>query len=253
MERTRFWSRVGNWFTGADKATASAAGDGAAGIQPSEVSSPTDSQPDATPIAGESRSGTTSRLRASRSGPSSGGIEEQHPQLAESVERLERHLASQAEHTERIAGSLDRLGAGVVDLPEAARQQSELLSAIHQEASAQLACAKRIEESISQLPQTADAQRETMVSIGRQLDLSKEASDRVAAIIAEHHEVLGKLAEATTATTKALQEMRWDVSARDAQFSTLLTQHTKRFTLFAWSAIGLAVVAAIIGLLALFL
>lgn len=194
-----------------------------------------------------------SKLRVSRSSPSPSRIEEQYRELAQSIEKLEHHLASQAQHTERIVHALDRLTASVADAPSAAQQQSDLLSAIRQEASTQAASMKRIEESVSQLPQIADAQRETMVSIGRQLDLAREASDRVAATIGEYHEVLGKLSEATHASTKALQEMRWDVSARDAQISTLLTEHTKRFTLFAWSAIGLAAVAAIIALLALFL
>jgi len=253
VERTKFWSRVGHWFAGADRATASASADPASPVPNPEGAPPTSSPPDPALIATEGGSGPISKLRASRSSPSVNRLEETYRELAQWMEKIERHLGAQTDHTERIAQLLDRLATGLANVPARTQQQAELLTAIREDASIQVGCAKRVEESVSQLPQIADAQRETMVSIGRQLDLAREASERVAATIAENHEVLGKLGEATNASVKALQEMRWDVSARDAQISALLTEHTKRFTQFAFCAIGLAAIAATIACLALFL
>ena len=253
MERTKFWSRVGHWFAGTGRATASASADQAGPAPAPEAPPARSSLPDPALITAEGGSGPISKLRASRSSSSLNRIEETYRELAQWMEKIERQLGAQTDHTGRITQLLDRLATGLANVPARTQQQAELLTAIREDASTQVACAKRVEESVSQLPQIADAQRETMVSIGRQLGLAREASDRMAATVAENHEVLGRLGEAMDASTKALQEMRWDVSARDAQISALLTEHTRRFTQFAWCAIGLAAVAATIACLALFL
>ncbi|MGD2109266.1 MAG: hypothetical protein PVI86_07725 [Phycisphaerae bacterium] len=179
-------------------------------------------------------------------------MEEQTDRLARSIDELRTHLTAEAGNRERIAQVLDTVAAGLANAPDAATKQLESLTALREATAEQLVCLKRIEESLSQLPQIADAQRETMVSVARQLDLAREASEKAASTNAQCKEVLDRLGEATNASTKTLQEMRWDVSARDAQISSLLSEHTRRFTWFAWSAIGVATVAAILGLVALF-
>jgi hypothetical protein len=59
------------------------------------------------------------------------------------------------------------------------------------------------------------------------------------------------LGEATGASAKALQDMRWDASAREERLATILQEQTRRFTLFAAGAVGLAVVAGVIGIIAI--
>jgi septation ring formation regulator EzrA len=205
-----------------------------------------------TPPVGGSVSGPASKFRLSRSGPNLERLEEEYRKVVDLIDAIGGHLASQAQHSDRMARSLDRLAASLANVPETSQKQSELLTTIRDEVSADAACTKRVEECISQLPHIADAQRETMVSIGRQLDLSRDTSERVAATMGEFQQTIGKVGEATSASTKALQEMRWDASARDERITDLLAVQSKRFALFAWSAIALAAVAAAVGLVALF-
>ncbi len=115
---------------------------------------------------------------------------------------------------------------------------------------ADLLSAKRVEESLSQLPKLADAQRETMVSIGRQLNVSREAGERMVDTVRDVGQTVTKVGEATEASTRNIQEMRWDAAARDERVAVLLEEQTRRFAIFAWVAIGLAVVAVAAGVYA---
>ncbi len=62
---------------------------------------------------------------------------------------------------------------------------------------------RRLEESLSQLPGLADAQRETMVAVGRQLDELRTAGDRNATSLSSVGDALSGLQESTGAATDA--------------------------------------------------
>lgn len=252
LEKPTLWSRVGHWFKrsprpvgyGLEDAPAGGLGptsgvDGDIGIAPHAAS------------AAEGR-GSLSRFRFSRSGPNLERLEEEYARIVNLMESIQTHLASQAERSDIMARSLDRLAEGLAQVPEASRRHLELLSTISDAATADAASAKRVEEGLVQLPQLADAQRETMVSLGRQLDLSRQTSERVADTMDQFREAVTKLSEATGASTRTLREMHQEAEVRDERAASLLQVQTRRLTMFAWSAIGLAVIVAVVGLIALF-
>ena len=127
----------------------------------------------------------------------------------------------------------------------------DLLSRISEAAQADAASAKRVEEGLLQLPQLADGQRETMVSIGRQLDLSRQTNERIADTMEGFQQAITSLGETVEASSKALQEMRWDATAREERVASLLQHQTRWLVTFGWSAIGFAAIAAIVGLIVL--
>jgi gas vesicle protein len=177
-------------------------------------------------------------------------LEEEYARVVNLIDAIQTHLASQAEESQRMARSLERLAESLSHVPDASRQELELLTRIQDSMTADLAGTKRIEDCLSQLPQLADAQREAMVSIGRQLDSSRETSERVASTLGEVQQAVGGLGEATDASAKAVQELRHDASARGERIAELVKDQTRRLTTLAWAMIGLAVVAAVVALVA---
>lgn len=252
MEKQTFWSRVGHWFKRSPRPVGYGPENAPAGaLEPtSGVDGDIRSAPDAA-SATEAR-GSLSRFRFSRSGPNLERLDEEYARVVNLMESIQTHLAAQAERSDIMARSLDRLAEGLAQVPDASRKHLELLSTMSEAVAAGAASAKRVEESLIQLPQLADAQRETMVSIGRQLDLSRQTSGRVADTMDQSREAITKLSEATGASTKTLQEMHQEAGVRDERAAFLLQEQTKRLVMFAWSAIGLAVVVAVVGLIALF-
>jgi len=250
VETVKFWSRVGHWFRRAGRATGDTAEPTTArrlgltseleSLTPSGGLASSDGQPAASFL----------RRRSSRSRPDLEWLEEQNARVVKLIGAVQTHLASQAEESRRVARSLERLAESLSQMPEASKQELELLTRIQDSMTADLAGTKRIEESLCQLPQLADAQREAMVSIGRQLDSSRETGERVASTLGEVQKAVGGLGEATNASAKAVQELRHDASARGERIAELVEHQTRRLTTFTWALIGLAVVAAVVGLVA---
>ncbi len=195
--------------------------------------------------------GAMSRLRLTRPGPNWERLEEEYGRVVNLMDAIQKHLASQDERSDMMVSSLDRLAENFKEMPQASRRHLDLLSGISEAVQADAASTKHVEEALSQLPQLADAQRETMVSIGRQLDLSRQTSEQVAGTMEGFQQAVTRLSETTEASSKALQEMRWDATAREERVATLLQKQTRWLLVFAWSAIALAAIAAVVGLIAI--
>jgi hypothetical protein len=202
-------------------------------------------------VMSEPPPGAASKFRLARSGSTMERIGEDHARVVQLVESVQVHLEQQGERAELMARSLARLAESLQHLPDASKTQLEAMMSIGQRLEADGASVRRVEENLSQLPRIADAQRETMVSIGRQLDLSRQTTEKVATTMDGFQEAVTQLGDATTASSKALQEIRWDATAREERMAAILQEQTRRLTIFAIAAVGLAILAAIIGVIAL--
>ena len=200
---------------------------------------------------GEESPGAVSKFRLSRGGPAMERLEEEYARVVKLMDAMREHMASQTQRGERMVDCLERLAGSLADAPATARAQTELLTSINELIGADAAAMKRVEASLSQIPTLADAQRETMVLIGRQLEVSSEASERVAGTMDDVQHAIAKLGESTDASTKAVEKFRWDTAARDEKLGSLIQEQTRKMAGFAWSAIALATIAAVIALVGL--
>jgi len=191
------------------------------------------------------------RFRLTRNASTIERIGEDHARVVRLIESVQVHLEQQGERGDLMARSLSRLAESLQHIPDASKTQLEALISIGQRLEADGASVRRVEENLSQLPRIADAQRETMVSIGRQLDLSRQTTEKVATTMDGFQEAVTQLGDATTASSKALQELRWDATAREERMAAILQEQTRRLTIFAIAAVGLAILAAVIGVIAL--
>jgi hypothetical protein len=178
--------------------------------------------------------------------------EENHAAVTELLESIRKQLEIQGQRMERMGHSLEQLGVILERLPEASQTQNEVLSAIKQLAESAVTGAARAEERLSQIPRIADAQRETMVSIGRQLDLLRESGDREMEALSGLEQAVSRLAETAGASTAALKELHDDSLARDRHLREGIEKQTKRLTLFSALAVSIAAIAIVLGLVALF-
>ena len=104
-------------------------------------------------------------------------MEEAYTRIIDLVASIREHLELQDKRAERMAPTLERLAEGLADIPSASKAQVDLLSRVGDLLESEVERTKNLEASLSQLPHIADAQRETMVSMGRQLDVLRESGD----------------------------------------------------------------------------
>lgn len=204
---------------------------------------------------GHPRSGNGSavKTKGNRSDARTDRSSEDHERMVTLMETVRGHLETQSKTSERMAAALERLADELTSLPDSTRKQTESLTIIAELLSADAAATKRIEESLSQVPRIADAQRETMVSMGHQLETARQTNEHIGGAVDEVRKAVVDLGEATGASTKTLQEI-WSAAAlRDERLGTLMVEQTRRLTWFACSAIGLAGAAALTAVIGLLL
>jgi uncharacterized membrane protein YccC len=248
LNRSSFWSRMGEWFKSSNRgiAVTELSSTDSLTVNPTAPSSgnlldpgPDDDAP--SDINGRGRfSGRRRELKR---------VEDGYNRVVGLVESLQAHFEEQDRRTADIAASLERLATSLSHMPEASRGQFEVLSAMRDVLEHHAARAKRFEDCVTQLPQLADAQRETMTAIAHQLDHSHKSNDRVGAALENFQQAVASLSEATAGSTVALREMHNDSSARESRMVTMLDQQARRFTFFACVAVGMGVIVAGLGLL----
>ena len=246
MEKTSFWSRVGDMLRRPGRAVGSRGDGRSAGL--SGTASMTDSD---TGDPGIRPPIASKRHLARREAGGREPLEEGFTRVVGLVESIQAHFKLQDERAERMAASFDRIAESLAQVPEASQTQVESLREIREQLQAGTAWTKRIEDSLSELPRMADAQRETMVSMGRQLEVLREADDRGTEVMGELGQSMSRLEDAAKASTGVLKDMHTDSAAREERMTGLVREQTRQLMRFALAAIVLAAVAALVSVVAL--
>lgn len=243
MERSKFWSRVGHWLRAPDRT----GGDGMTGLSELE----TISKPRSQVLGDVEHAADGSSVSVAQREIEKERLEEAYSRIIDLIASIRQHLELQDQRAERMAPTVEKLAQGLANIPEAARMQAELLAGITRKLETGADQAKRIEGLLSQLPHIADAQRETMVSVARQLDTVVETGGKQSAALEECRSALSGLADLTSGSTAAITQMNAESTTRNEQLARLMITQTRRFTFFAIASMVLAAVAIVLGLLAL--
>ncbi len=241
MEPARLWTRMGSWFRHAVRTN----GDEAADVGLSALSVSDDGGAGA--AIRPSPDGDGARRRGG--GPDrSGGADE----MKELVESVRADLTAQTQSVEAVRVTLERVAELLERVAGDSPQLAELLTGMAGQIDAGAAASKKAEESLSELPRIADAQRETMVSVARQLDLLHGSAERSAGALTEFKGSVTHLGEAGDATLAALSELRADLRGIEARCLGEYRRQAAKFALIGWTLAGIASAALILAAIGLF-
>lgn len=288
MQKTSIWSRMGLWFKRSNRMDGFDGGEAAylssPGPEPDFIDEPglktlsepipesetkptleteehqaskpdQDDQPIPVPIPEQILAEETSplsRFRLTRNTPNLERLEEDYERIVGLVDNIQAHLSAQEQRGESMVQSLERMAICLSDLPGLTRQQLDILTQLQEIAVTQSGSMKRLEGELMQLPRIADAQRETLVSIDHRLEESRKTDERVAASMEAFHGSVSLLSETSRATAHKMEQMREDATSREERLAKLLEEQTDRLTQFAFCAIALALIAIVVGLIAVF-
>lgn len=164
-------------------------------------------------------------------------LQEGYEKVVGVVESIQGHLDKQETKTQQLVEAMNALASHVGHLPGETRRQTEALqqmAAMMRDGSER---ARRVDDHLTKLPQLVEGRRATEARVAETLDG-----------LAGSVTLLGRASEASTA---AVQRWHADAAARDEKLAQLFTEQTRRFTIVFSMAITLAVVAAVIGVVAL--
>ncbi len=251
MEKTGFWSRVGQWIQGTGREDLEPRFE-ADDSPPDHPHGRLDGRPTTKPR--RTHDGSAHRLWSRLGGASvrADRLEQLFTKFVELTESIGAHLERQSLLSEEMARSLSQLDHGVGELSTTSRSQQVLLEQIAARMHDQAACTARIEQTLAPLPQRIQEHRDTMVSIARYLESSRQANEKGVAAMEQFQRTLTTLVEGVQASAGALNDLRTDALERQERLSAGAERQSRRLTWFAATAVALLVIGAAAGWVAVF-
>ena len=90
-----------------------------------------------------------------------------------------------------------------------------------------------------------------MVGVGRQMDELRTSGEHNVAAVCSLGEAISGLDQSSAAASDALREIQRESASREDRLTDLLRDQNRRLTLFAYSALALAVMVSLVSLVAL--
>ncbi len=249
VQMTRFWSRLGGWLRAPGRSVLINGG----GDRPDESTDVFDVGFDAMPPdrASDTRLIPAPKPRPRKTDANLERLEETYAKIFGLVESIQAHCQVQDRRSQQAVDSLDQMVGHLAEARDSANARKDLLSNLAEQVTDHTARTRRMEENLAQLPRLADAQRESLAAIGRQLDSARQTADRATTTLTGLEHAVSSLGEATVASAKSLRQLHEDSCAREERMADLLSQQTKRMTYLAWIAAGAALTGAVLGFAAL--
>lgn len=252
MERIGFWSRVGAWLWGADRedmfSSPGASSATVAERMPSgRIEGPAAAQGVPPGASGPGTEG--GRPAGGRANPSTTSPNDRLIQL---VDAINGHLLGQRERTELMNAALHRLADGLERFPEASKAEFQLLERVAADSGAAVTNLKRLSETLAQLPELADGQREAMVTLHRELERGRESDQQLRESLVGVGRGIAALSEATQGLRPMLDRLRCEVASGQERLLMIVERHANRTTWLTVATVSGSALGILFALIALF-
>lgn len=245
MEKSTLWSRVGDWI----KHPRRSLGWDVSEIDESQIAlhdyQRTNGDHVVEEVGGHKRSWLTF-------GGNRKLIEEQNRQVTELVQSLQGHVQRQTEVAQTANQNLERLIDSLSALPAVIGAQQQALNRIQTQLENQQSNQKQVQEVLTQLGGIRDAVRESAGAFARYSEVAQKSGDAVVAEVQKQSQAVAQLAQSSDPMMRALSALRSDVGARGEELAKCVTTLNTKLVQFATAAVMLALLAAIIGVVAMF-
>lgn len=171
-------------------------------------------------------------------------LEDGYVKLTGLVDSIHKHLETQDERTRQIADALSQLAQTLGPFPEAAQAQQAQLAAMADQLESSNARFARWDATVSQIPNLADAQRETLRVFGEQVEITRLTHEQVVQSMEGFGNAVNSLGQAFSASVETLKGLQQSVTSRDDRLGTLLAEQNQKLNRLFVVAL---VVAAFLG------
>ncbi|NOX59085.1 MAG: hypothetical protein GXP29_09540 [Planctomycetes bacterium] len=270
MEQKRFWSRMRGWFQagpGGDVVDESGVGDAG---EPNSVA-------DANRLTRRAFDGSTSKgdravadrtaspvatVRSSESAvvESAGPLSKLKPaerrleklqdgylKVIDLVESIREHQGRQDERAVEFSNSLSKMAETLGEIEQGNRQQVDRLANIADELRAGNERADHWQEVLAEFPKTAQAQREALVGVTKQMEAVGDRDEKMTGSLDSLREAVTALGDATTASSVAVKNLQMTAIEDNERTANLLEAQNKRFSMLFAVTVMFTVLALILG------
>jgi chromosome segregation ATPase len=179
-------------------------------------------------------------------------LQDGYLQVIELVDTIRKHQDRQDERAVEFSTSLSKMASTLAEIEKGNHQQVDQLGNIAEELRAGNKRGDHWQEVLAEFPKTAQAQREALMSVTRQMEAVGDRDDKMTGSLDSLREAVTALGDATTASSVAVKNLQMTAIEDSERTADLLEAQNKRFTmLFALTVtVTLTLVALVTGVLA---
>ena len=177
------------------------------------------------------------------------GLETQR--IAELLEAISSRIDRQQENAQSTHRAVDRLATALSTVHDVMRAHADLLATVQRRLDADAPALKQIQDGLSKIAAIRETLLETMNATARWAEASQKSDEALGAGLERVRQSVGQLGDASSAGLRSLDAVRTDLRDRFDDLTATVSGLNKRVLLFASSAAVLALLALIVGVIAL--
>ena len=178
-------------------------------------------------------------------------MQEGYGRVIELVDSIQKHQQQQDARAVEISSSLSTMAATLNAIDTTGKDQAEKLASIATELHVGNERSARWENALSEFPRVADAQREALSAVARQMEAVGQRDDQMSQSLESFQEAVTSLGDATTASGVAFSNLQMSTLENQERTTTLMKEQNKRFMMLFVVTLVLAGVAIAAGLIVL--
>ncbi len=177
-------------------------------------------------------------------------LQDGYLQVIELVETIRKHQDRQDERAVEFSTSLSKMANTLAEIEKGNHQQVDQLGNIADELKAGNKRGDHWQEVLAEFPKTAQAQREALMGVTRQMEAVGDRDDKMTGSLDSLRDAVTALGDATTASSVAVKNLQMTAIEDSERTADLLVSQNKRFTMLFALTVTLTLVALITGVLA---
>ncbi len=177
-------------------------------------------------------------------------LQDGYMQVIELVETIRKHQDRQDERAIEFSSSLTKMASALTEIEKGNHQQVDRLGSIAEELKAGNKRGDHWQEVLAEFPKAAQAQREALISVTRQMEAVGDRDDKMTGSLDSLRDAVTALGDATTASSVAVKNLQMTAIEDSERTADLLEAQNKRFTMLFALTVTLTLVALVTGVLA---
>ncbi|MCB9850045.1 MAG: hypothetical protein H6817_05010 [Phycisphaerales bacterium] len=229
MSETKLWSRMTSW------------------MKPSARSKPANDRGDGAPDDESVSLSLTSR----RPDPTLARLEEGYAKVIDLVDAIKRHQQEQELRAAEVSSSLVNIATTLECIDQAGQRQADSLELIAEQVRTGNQRSANWEEALNEFPKMAEAQREALASVVRQLEEAGRRDGTLSNSLDSFRDAVNTLGDATTASSVAIKDLQLSSLEQQERTAALIKEQGKRFTMLFVVTLVLAALGICAGIISL--
>ncbi len=175
----------------------------------------------------------------------------QYEQVVGLIERIGKHLDTQAQRSDRMVSLLERLPDALDSLPDIKHNSEQLTSVLEQHFESQREREQQLRGAIEELGVGSTKQAEALSLIRDEIHAGGERETQMTEVMGDFRNTLGTIGETNERSVSVLKELAIRSRDQEGRFAHLLERQNRTLMIVAGAAVVSSIAGLVVAIIAL--